>query len=122
MSRKVTKIVQTKQNMYGYQSADQAVRSGTDLMLSSYPQASHQQRYLHQHQRAAQQAMRTAAKNILYVVVNSRAYETGNYEKAAGTPIWRTILTVVNVVVAIIAIALEVLSIKSYLGKKKKAT
>ena len=105
--------------MYGYQSADQAVRNGTDLMLSSYPQATSSVTFTSTN--AAQQAMRTAAKNILYVVANSRAYEADNYAKASGTPIWRTILTVVNVIVAVVAIALEVLLIKSYLGKKKKA-
>ena len=104
---------------YGYQSADQAVRNGTDLMLSSYPSATSSVTLTSTN--GAQQAMRTAAKNILYTVVWSRAYEEDNYEKATATPLWRTILTVVNVVVAVVAVILEVLLIKSFLDKRKKA-
>lgn len=66
----------------------------------------------------AQQAMRTAAKNILYVTVYSRAYEPGNYERATATPIWRTVFIVVDVVLAAAFIALEVLTVKGYQKRK----
>lgn len=103
--------------MYGYMSADQAVRNGTDLMLSSYPQDTSVVKFTSTN--AAQQAMRTSAKNILYVVVNSRAYDQENYERATATPMWRTILTVVNVVVLVIVAVLEFVLIRGYLKKKK---
>jgi beta-glucosidase len=103
--------------VYGYMSADQAIRNGTDLMLVNYPTATNDVQF--QSTNGAQQAMRQSAHRILYVVVNSRAYEEENYEKATGTPIWQTILTVVDVIVAIGLVAQEVLLIMSY---KKKAS
>jgi beta-glucosidase len=98
-------------------SADQAIRNGTDLMLVNYPTATNDVQF--QSTNGAQQAMRQSAHRILYVVVNSRAYEEENYEKATGTPIWQTILTVVDVIVVIGLVAQEVLLIMSY---KKKAS
>ncbi len=104
--------------VYGYMSADQAIRNGCDLMLVSYQTATNNVQF--RETNGAQQAMRTAAKNILFVTVNSRAYTDENYAKATATPTWRTILTVVNVVVGVVLVASEALVIKSYLKKKKE--
>lgn len=61
-------------------------------------------------------AMRQACKNIMYTVVNSRVYDPAN---TVSTPIWRTAMIVVNVLLAVLLVVLEVLTFKSY--KKKKA-
>ena len=104
---------------YGYQSADQCVRNGCDLMLSSYASPTSSVNF--KDTNAAQQAMRQSAKNILYVVANSRAYEPDNYAKATATPIWRTILTVVTVIVVVILLAWEVFIVRNYMKRKKAA-
>ena len=76
--------------VYGYMSADQAIRNGTDLMLVAYQTATNNVQF--RDTPGAQQAMRDAAKNILYVVVNSRAYTDENYAKAIRGPVppWST--------------------------------
>ena len=60
--------------------------------------------------------MRNAMHHILYTVVNSRVYDPAN---TVSTPIWRTAMIVVNVLLAVLLVVLEVLTFKSY--KKKKA-
>lgn len=55
-------------------------------------------------------------KVTMYTVVNSRVYDPAN---TVSTPIWRTAMIVVNVLLAVLLVVLEVLTFKSY--KKKKA-
>ena len=98
--------------VYGYMSADQAIRNGTDLMLVSYQTETNNIRF--RDTNGAQQAMRESAHNILFVTVNSRAYEPANYEKATATPVWRTILIVVDVVAAAAFLGLEYMVLKGY--------
>ena len=102
--------------VYGYMSADQAIRNGCDLMLVAYQTETNNVQF--RDTNGAQQAMRTAAKNILYVTVNSRAYTDENYAKATATPMWRTILIVVDVIAVIALAAIEFAVFRSY--KKKK--
>ena len=52
----------------------------------------------------------------MYTVVNSRVYDPPN---TVSTPIWRTAMIVVDVLLAVLLVVLEVLTFKSY--KKKKA-
>ena len=101
--------------VYGYMTADQGVRNGSDLMLA--PMANSNNEVLFTQTNGAQQAMRQSAKNILYVVANSRTYDADNANQA--TPIWKTILTVVNVVACALLILWEVLLIKHYLQRRK---
>ena len=101
-----------------YMSADQAIRNGCDLMLVSYQTATNNVQF--RETNGAQQAMRTAAKNILYVTVNSRAYTEENFTKATATPAWRIILTVVDVIAGVVLVGGEALLIKSWLKKKKE--
>lgn len=103
--------------VYGYMSADQAIRNGSDLMLVAYQTETNNVRF--RDTDGAQQAMREASKNILYVVANSRAYQEDNYAKATATPIWRVILTVVDVAAAAALIGFELVSIKGY--KKRRS-
>ena len=103
--------------VYGYMSADQAIRNGSDLMLVAYQTETNNVRF--RDTDGAQQAMREASKNILYVVANSRAYQEDNYAKATATPIWRVILTVLDVAAAAALIGFELVSIKGY--KKRRS-
>ena len=82
--------------VYGYMSADQAIRNGTDLMLVNYPTETNDVRF--RDTNGAQQAMRTSAKNILYVVANSRAYYEENL--STGMASWKVIMIICDVVIA----------------------
>ena len=84
--------------VYGYMNADQAIRNGSDLMLVNYPTETNDVRF--RETNGAKQAMRDAAKNILYVVVNSRAYEPENMNTSM--PIWRVILYAADAVIAVL--------------------
>ena len=101
--------------VYGYMSADQAIRNGCDLMLVNYPTETNDVRF--RDTNGAQQAMRTAAKNILYVVANSRAYDPENLKE--GMASWKKVMYGVDVVLAIILIAMMAKFISNY--KKRMA-
>ena len=98
--------------VYGYMSADQAVRNGTDLMLVNYPTATNDIQF--RDTNGAQKAMRDAAKNILYVVANSRAYDEANL--STGMPKWKVIMYVADAVVAALCLLIAVRAF----GKKKQ--
>lgn len=104
--------------VYGYMSADQAIRNGTDLMLVAYQTETNNVRF--RETPGAQKAMRDAAHNILYVTVNSRAYTEENFAKATATPVWRTVLIVVDVIAAAVILVLEFLVFKSYKKRQGK--
>ncbi len=101
--------------VYGYMTADQAVRNGTDLMLCTTGNDYNNVTVV---TNGAKQAMRESAKNILYTVVNSRAYADENLNP--GTPIWKTIMIGADVVVALLVVGLEVLAIKNYKKRKEE--
>ncbi|MBE5835037.1 MAG: beta-glucosidase [Butyrivibrio sp.] len=86
--------------VYGYMSSDQAIRNGTDLMLVNYPTQTNDVQF--RDTNGAQQAMRTATKNILYVVANSRAYYDENYNP--GMASWKIIMILADVVVGALCI------------------
>ena len=88
--------------VYGYMSSDQAIRNGTDLMLVNYPTETNDVRF--RDTKGAQQAMRTAAENILYVVANSRQYDPANL--STGIAKWKIIMYAADVVIALICLAL----------------
>ena len=100
----------------GYMSADQAIRNGTDFCLVNYPTETNDVRF--RETDGAQQAMRQAAKNILYTVVNSRAYNEENLNP--GTPIWQTILMIVNVIVVALVVLWEVKLVKNFKKRQKE--
>ena len=103
--------------VYGYVNADQAIRNSTDLMLVNYQTATNNIQF--RSTNAAQQAMRQSAHRIRYVVVNSRQYSELGIEMSGEANRWETILTVVNVVMAIVLVVIGILLIKNYLAKKK---
>lgn len=99
---------------YGYQNADQEIRNGNDAMLVAYDTETN---HLKDTTSATSlQAMRKASKNIMYTVVNSRAYE-GNNAKGGMLP-WQIAAIVADVILAAGFIALEVRIINAY--KKKR--
>ena len=101
--------------VYGYMSADQGIRNGSDLMLVNYPTATNDVQF--RDTNGAQQAMRTAAKNILYVVANSRAYDPANLN--TGMAKWKVIMYAVDAIVAVLCLGLLAKFFSNY--KKRKA-
>lgn len=101
--------------VYGYMNSDQAIRNGTDAMLVAYDTETNHVKDTTS--ATGVQAMRTASKNILYTVVNSRAYEEENLN--AGMPAWKIAAIGIDVVLAIGIIGLEVVAIKRF--KKRLA-
>ena len=104
--------------VYGYMSADQAVRNGTDLMLVNYATATNDMQYTET--AGAQQALRESVHRILYVVVNSFAYSEDGLELAQADNLWETILFYANIIVAILLVAWEVLLIWNFVKRGKK--
>ena len=100
--------------VYGYMDADQAIRNGTDFCLVNYDTATNH--VTDTTSATSVQAMRQASKNILYTVVNSRAYDAENLNM--GMPTWQIVAIVVDVVLAAVLIVLEVRTIKGY-GRRK---
>ena len=100
---------------YGYQDADQCIRNGNDMCLATYDTGTN---YVTDTTSATSLlAMRQAVKNVLFTVVNSRAYEAENLNP--GMAAWRIILIVVDVVLAAAFIALELVVIRSWKRKSK---
>ena len=107
--------------VYGYMNSDQAIRNGTDCMLVAYDTETNHVK--DQTSATGVQAMRQACKNILYTVVNSRAYDPANLE--TGLMGWQIAAIVIDVVFAAVIIVLEVAAINKFrrrlAGTDKKA-
>ena len=100
---------------YGYQDSDRMIRNGCDLMLATY--STPQSTVTDQESATSVIAMRTASHNILYTVVNSRAYDS---EISAGIPTWEKILFAIDAVLVLLIACLEYFAVKKYLAKKKE--
>lgn len=104
--------------VYGYMNADQAVRNGTDFCLVNYPTETN---YLKDQSSATGVlAARQASKNILYTVVNSRAYAQENLHP--GMAPWQIAVIVVDAVLAAALIGLEGIAVKRYRKRKSEET
>ena len=101
--------------VYGYMTADQGVRNGSDLMLCTTGNDFNKVTVL---TNSSKQAMRESAKNILYTVVNSRAYEAENLNP--GMAKWEIIMIGADIVAALLMIALEYTAIKNYKKRKEE--
>lgn len=101
--------------VYGYQDADRMIRNGNDCMLVAYDTETNH--VTDTKSATSVQAMRTASKNILYTVVNSRAYDAENLQ--TGLMTWQIIAIVIDVILAAGLIALEIAAIKKL--KKRNA-
>ena len=100
---------------YGYQDADRMIRNGCDLMLATY--STPQSTVTDQESATSVIAMRNASHNILYTVVNSRAYDS---DIDSGLPTWQKILYAIDVILVLLIACLEYFAIKKYLAKKKE--
>ena len=101
--------------VYGYMTADQGVRNGCDLMLCTTGNDFNTVTVL---TNSSKQALREASKNILYTVVNSRAYAAENLNP--GMAKWEIILIGADVLVALLIVALEIKTFKSYKKRKEE--
>ena len=101
--------------VYGYMTADQGVRNGSDLMLCTTGNDFNTVTVL---TNGSKQALREASKNILYTVVNSRAYAEENLNP--GMPKWKIIMIGADVIVALLIVGLEYTAIKGYKKRKEE--
>ncbi|MEG2421588.1 MAG: hypothetical protein RSB55_08550, partial [Oscillospiraceae bacterium] len=62
-------------------------------------------------------AMRQACKNVMYTVVNSRAYAPENIK--TGPQVWQIIAIVVDVIAVAAVIAVELTVVKKGYGKRR---
>ena len=101
--------------VYGYQDADRMIRNGNDCMLVAYDTETNH--VTDTKSATSVKAMRQACKNIMYVSVNSRAYDEANMQ--TGLMTWQIAAIVIDVICAAILIVLELLAVKKL--KKRNA-
>ncbi len=103
---------------YGYMITDHSIRNGNDLMLGF---GSAESNILSDKSATAVQAMRQACKNILYTIGNSGYYTVDEDPAGVMTNMTKIFITV-DVIVALIIIAVEAIVILRYMKKKKAAS
>lgn len=101
--------------VYGYMDADREIRNGNDAMLVAYDTETNH--LTDKSSATSVKAMRQACKNIMYTVVNSRAYDAENM--TTGLQNWQIMAIIIDILFAGLIVFLEVRTIKSY--KKAKA-
>lgn len=101
---------------YGYMITDHCIRNGNDLMLGF---AGAESNVLSDQSATAVKAMRQACKNILYTIGNSGYYAEG--DPTGGMSNMTKIFVAVDVVAALVILAIEAVLITRCLKKKKKA-
>lgn len=101
---------------YGYYDADMAIRSGVDSMLSpmNHPDAT----VTDVKSATSVKAMRNSCHNILYTVVNSRAYNDENV--GYHMTLWRKILLGTDIFAGILLIMIEIMIIRKYRKNENK--
>lgn len=102
--------------VYGYQDADRMVRNGNDCMLVAYDTETNHM--TDKESATAVQAMRQACKNIMYTVVNSRAYDPENLN--TGLMGWQIAAIVIDVVLVAAILALEAAAVVRYRRRVKE--
>ncbi len=101
---------------YGYMNADQAIRNGNDSCLVNYDIGVNNVQ--ESESATAVTAMRQASKNIMYTVVNSRAYNTE--QEVGGFQTWEMAMFGVDAAVVILLAVLEFTVIKKGYNKRKE--
>ncbi len=101
---------------YGYQSGDQQVRNGNDAALVLYenPLA-----MVNVTNASGVQALRTSSHNIMYTVVNSRAYAPENLNQGMDT--WEILFIGFDILILLLFIVLEVKVIIPRYKKEKSS-
>lgn len=98
---------------YGYQDADRMIRGGTDCMLATYNNGLN---YVSDTTSATSiLAMRQSSKNIMYTVVNSRAYAT---DVNTGLMGWQIFAIVIDILICALLVCIEFLAIKKFRKNK----
>ncbi len=100
--------------VYGYMDSDMAIRGGTDCMLVAYDTDTNH--VTDTKSATSLKAMRQSCKNIMYTVVNSRAYEPENLQ--TGLMNWQIFAIVIDVILGIVIVLLEVLAIRRFIREK----
>ncbi len=100
--------------VYGYMDSDMGIRGGTDCMLVAYDTETNH--VTDTKSATSVKAMRQACKNIMYTVVNSRAYDPENL--TTGLMNWQIMAIVIDVIFAALIVLLEVLAIRRFLKEK----
>lgn len=100
---------------FNYMNADQFIRNGGDSALVAYDVGSNYP--TDTTSATAVKEMRRAAKDIMYTVVNSRAYDENNLN--VGMETWKKMAIAIDIVLAAGLIALEVVTIRRF---KKRQT
>ncbi|MDD7636534.1 MAG: glycoside hydrolase family 3 N-terminal domain-containing protein, partial [Clostridiales bacterium] len=93
-----------------FMDSDIAIRNGTDCMLVAYDTETNH--VTDTTSATSVQAMRQACKNIMYTVVNSRAYDPENLSE--GLMGWQIMAIVIDILLAALAVFLEYRTIKRY--------
>ena len=101
---------------YGYQNADQEIRNGNDIMLVAYDAGTNSVK--DQSSATSIAAMRQASKNIMYTVVNSRAYFDENFTTKMA--MWKKLAIGTDVVLAGVLVLLEVRTINKFRSSKEE--
>lgn len=100
--------------VYGYQDADRMIRNGNDCMLVAYDTETNH--VTDMSSATSVISMRQACKNIMYTVVNSRAYEPENMQ--TGLLAWQKAAIVIDVLFAGLLILLETTAVKRHTKRK----
>lgn len=103
--------------VYGYMSSDQAIRNGTDAMLVAYDTETNHVKDTRS--ATGVQAMRQACKNIMYTVVNSRAYAPENLQ--TGLMSWQIMAIVIDIILAAGILGLEIVTVKRFKKRSSEA-
>lgn len=93
-----------------YMDSDIAIRNGNDAMLVAYDTETNH--LTDQTSATSVLSMRQACKNIMYTVVNSRAYDESNMQ--TGLQNWQIIAIVIDILLAGLIVLLEVKTLKRY--------
>lgn len=99
----------------GFQDADRMIRGGNDCMLVAYDTDTNH--LTDTTSGTSLLAARQACKNILYTVVNSRAYVPANLH--TGMLGWQKVAVTVDVILAILVLALAATAFKRFKKSSK---
>lgn len=102
--------------VYGYQDSDREIRNGNDLMLVAYDTETNH--VTDQKSATSVKAMRQACKNIMYTVVNSRAYDPDNLK--TGLMAWQIVAIIIDVILGALIVLLEVVTIKKFQKRRSE--
>ncbi|MCR5515496.1 MAG: glycoside hydrolase family 3 C-terminal domain-containing protein [Lachnospira sp.] len=93
-----------------FMDADAAIRNGNDLMLVAYEMGTNTPD--DQTSATGIKALRQASKNIMYTVVNSRAYEPDNLK--TGLYPWQIVFIIIDILLVALLVLWEVKSLKKF--------